>query len=1197
MFPSLLSINQKNDLIDCDFPSDFGWLSVDVSTAKSVLLALVSDWQKIYADHLSDSLVNGMANIRNFVSEANEVFSVDLDGSIPSKLLSEIMKWIIDTRENSTVFDRQCVKLRQTLSVLKKNDLLINITCSLEDIDQLENDFADLKKLAVIVSEKVQPFKQMEVLRVKERLCDFDDDFRDFKNSFKNSMVTKFSEDGSREAYELLDQFEKRLLEFESRYEVLQSEQKLYDITIGDSSKLGYLRNELKLLKSVWDANALITSSFSEWKTTTWRRINTDTMEMDTKNFNKDLRLLKKEVRGYDAYTGLSDLLTNFLNTVPLIADLRNDSMRKRHWKEISRLTNQTFEISDNFTLEDMLKLELHKFADDVSEIILKARKEEQIEKTMQSLDQIWQNLKFDFAEHPDRKGYLMLTVSDEIVEQLESDMVLVQNMSSSRHVTHFVDDVNQWLNSLGTTDSVISTWLEVQKIWAHLQSIFKFSEDIREQLPDDAKRFDVIDDSWGTRIAEVSRNPAVLDCCCTKGFLEFLENMSVELDRCQKSLDNYLDTKRRAFPRFYFISPADLLDILSKGTRPRKVQHHMGKIFDSIAKLEFDDDSSQDDTVCTAIGMHSKDGEYVKFAHPVILSGQVEVWLNRVVEAMRSNLKSILNDAVNSYDASRRIQWMKEFPAQICIVGSQIWWTSDVNYAFQKLVEGSEDALTDYYKTQQKQINELIKLIQGNLTSQERLKICTLCTIEVHARDVVNDLIEQKVDSPDNFQWQKQLRLKWDDQRFDCFADICDAQFQYNYEYLGNTPRLVITPLTDRCYITLTQSLWLFMGGAPAGPAGTGKTETTKDLGRALGLMVYVFNCSEQMNFKSLGNIFKGLSASGSWGCFDEFNRISIEVLSVVASQVKSILDAVRGSKPEFWLLDEYVTLKPTVGVFITMNPGYAGRTELPENVKSLFRPVSMVVPDFKLIAEVMLMAEGFVGAKLLSLKFTTLYSLCKELLSKQHHYDWGLRAIKSVLVVAGALKRAEPDVLEQNILMRALRDFNLPKIISEDVEVFMGLISDLFPALNLPRKVDETFEEAVRQCCVEVDLQADCETFVLKVVQLKELLEVRHSVFVLGPAGCGKTSVWKVLAAAMKRFYGKKVLTPDINPKTQPANELYGFTNPATKEWRDGILSKTMRELSEIEDSAESVSPKLTKQVQDVESKLKGLRKKWNF
>lgn len=124
-----------------------------------------------------------------------------------------------------------------------------------------------------------------------------------------------------------------------------------------------------------------------------------------------------------------------------------------------------------------------------------------------------------------------------------------------------------------------------------------------------------------------------------------------------------------------------------------------------------------------------------------------------------------------------------------------------------------------------------------------------------VHCRDVVESLVGGRIDSPHHVSWRSQLRFQWDDElRDNCFVNCCDAEFEYQYEYLGNTPRLVITPLTDRCYVTLTQSLHLYVGGAPAGPAGTGKTETTKDLGRAIGMMVYVFNCSEQMDYASVG-------------------------------------------------------------------------------------------------------------------------------------------------------------------------------------------------------------------------------------------------------------------------------------------------------------------------------------------------------
>lgn len=153
------------------------------------------------------------------------------------------------------------------------------------------------------------------------------------------------------------------------------------------------------------------------------------------------------------------------------------------------------------------------------------------------------------------------------------------------------------------------------------------------------------------------------------------------------------------------------------------------------------------------------------------------------------------------------------------------------------------------------------------------------------------------------------------------------------------------------------------------------------------------------------------GLSQSGAWGCFDEFNRISIEVLSVVSSQVKCILDALKEKKTKFQFTElGEIGLVDTVGFFITMNPGYAGRTELPENLKALFRSCAMVTPDLILICENMLLSEGFSTAKNLSKKFVTLYMLSRELLSKARHYDWGLRAVKSVLRQAGKLKRLDP-------------------------------------------------------------------------------------------------------------------------------------------------------------------------------------------
>lgn len=263
----------------------------------------------------------------------------------------------------------------------------------------------------------------------------------------------------------------------------------------------------------------------------------------------------------------------------------------------------------------------------------------------------------------------------------------------------------------------------------------------------------------------------------------------------------------------------------------------------------------------------------------------------------------------------------------------------------------------------------------------------------------------------------------------------------------MGATSRLVITPLTDRCWITISMALHIQRGANPAGPAGTGKTESTKDLAKAIALLCIVFNCSDQVDYVLVGKLFSGLCQQGCWACLDEFNRIDIEVLSVIAQQLLTIRNALLKLKgnPEddlFMFEGKSIPCKAEFGCHITMNPGYAGRTELPDNLKVLFRPVAMMVPSYALIAEVMLGAEGFGNSKVLADKMVQLYKLSSEQLSQQSHYDFGMRAVKSVLVMAGTLKRANIDQNERDVLIRAMKEANVPKFLQQDLPLFLAIV-----------------------------------------------------------------------------------------------------------------------------------------------------------
>ena len=384
-----------------------------------------------------------------------------------------------------------------------------------------------------------------------------------------------------------------------------------------------------------------------------------------------------------------------------------------------------------------------------------------------------------------------------------------------------------------------------------------------------------------------------------------------------------------------------------------------------------------------------------------------MEQWLNVVVETMRAALFAEFKISVPKYDQMPRTKWMFEQSAQNTIVVSRLIFTQEVNEAFDRLEDGDDNAVKDLLQKQLDQLKGIIDAVNGKLEKLDRKKVLTLCTIDVHARDTCQKLIDEKVDVADAFQWSSQLRYGTNEKTGKLQINVCDAEIPYMYEYIGSPGCLVITPLTDRCVITLTQAQRLVLGGAPAGPAGTGKTETVKDLGRALGIQVYVFNCSDQMDYKAMGSTYKGLAQTGAWGCFDEFNRIPVAVLSVCSTQYKTVLDAIRAKKSQFMFEDVEISLRPSTMAFITMNPGYPGRAELPESLKALFRPVSMCVPDLGMICENMLMGEGFQMSKLLARKFVILYRLCQDLLSAAPHYDWKLRAIKTTLYVAGGLKR----------------------------------------------------------------------------------------------------------------------------------------------------------------------------------------------
>lgn len=983
-------------------------------------------------------------------------------------------------------------------------------------------------------------------------------------------------------ALELLRDFKSRVSKQRERLEMVSKAMIALDLSAASESPLSNISMEIEDYEFVYKDLSVVWNGLRELEETSWTGVQPRKIRLALDGLIKKTKDMPTRLRQYAAFEYVQDVLRRLLKVHNILVDLKSEAMRDRHWVKIWKEVKPGQRFSPvSMTLKDVWDLKLESSGVIVKGIIAQAQGEMGLEEFLKQVKDTWTNYSLTLV--PYQNKCRIISGWEDLFTKCSEHLTSLDQMKQSRYYPEFREEGSNWEEKLKRVNELFDVWFDMQRQWVYLEGVFTKTADIKHLLPVESARFQNINSEFMNVMKKVYKAPMVLDVMFIPNVQKSLERLTELLKKIQKALKEYLEKQRASFPRFYFLGDEDLLEMVGNSDKPMDIAKHFKKMFAGINNLVVN--VKDDETIIS--GFSSREGEEVILKDEISLAQvpRINEWMSLLENGMKATLAELLAEAVDAYTPifeSRKIEhkslntFMERFPSQIVVLTTQVVWSTAVE---KSLSEGGE-GLSLLFDREVEILRLLAEIVLSDLKQNHRKNCEALITECVHQRDVIEKLMKDKATSHTHYRWLLQMRYVYTPSEpflKRLRIKMANAELEYGFEYLGIPDRLVRTPLTDRCFLTLTQGLCQRLGGSPYGPAGTGKTESVKALGLQLGRFTLVFCCDDTFDFQSMERIFLGLCQVGAWGCFDEFNRLEERILSAVSQQIQDIQLGLKTEK-DIKLGTHSCRVSPNSGIFITMNPGYAGRSNLPDNLKKLFRSVAMSKPDKELIAEVTLYSQGFKQAKELSKQTVPFFDRCSAELSKQSHYDFGLRALKSVLVSSGNLKRTHfsgPDdkpgakqIVEAAIILQSIRQTIAPKLISTDVEIMKGIEAKCFPGVEYVEADLTELKKVIRQLA-EAEGLVVTDDWMTKVIQLYQIQKIHHGVMMVGSSGSGKSKAWELLLRALAQVKGMKDEEQQesvhrvIDAKVMSKEALYGSLDPTTREWTDGLFTSILRKI----------------------------------
>ena len=388
-----------------------------------------------------------------------------------------------------------------------------------------------------------------------------------------------------------------------------------------------------------------------------------------------------------------------------------------------------------------------------------RAQNEYDLEVKLKKIESNWAGIELKVVQRENKNGdiYHIVEPTDEVTQTLDDDVKRLSTIKTSPYYAQFEGEIEEWEITLANISDTLDLLMTVQRNWSHLESIFNLQDDMSFQLPNEASIFAGVNKSFLEEMDRIYKDNNARRALTHEGFNDTLLDFNRRLEHIQRSLEQFLKSKRILFPRFYFISNDDLLEMLGQSKDISAVQKHVKKCFEGIDSLEEVKRNKQYEI----IKVRSVEREEITLIKPLPVEQGVEVWLRKLQERVEESLKVLLKNAMVSRTSrnEKKDKMMREHSGQLLITAGQLFWTQEVHKTLTDIDNGNQNTYKTLKGQWKRHVTSLISLVR-NLSGVERMKLIALITIEVHNRDIIDKLALNNISSPKQFMWQQQLRF-----------------------------------------------------------------------------------------------------------------------------------------------------------------------------------------------------------------------------------------------------------------------------------------------------------------------------------------------------------------------------------------------------------------------------------------------------